>query len=138
MQNCIFCKIVKGELPAFVVFEDDCVLAFLDINPLAQGHTLVIPKKHYENIFDIDEETLQRIIVAAQKIAQKMKKVLSAEGVNVINASGKTAEQSVPHFHLHLIPRKRGDKIDMNAWWQTKTKKITEERLKELTLKLKI
>ena len=138
MQNCIFCKIVKGELPAFVVFEDDCILAFLDINPLAQGHTLVIPKKHYENIFDIDEETLQRIIVAAQKIAQKMKKVLSAEGVNVINASGKTAEQSVPHFHLHLIPRKRGDKIDMNAWWQTKTKKITEERLKELTLKLKI
>ena len=138
MQNCIFCKIVKGELPAFVVFEDDCVLAFLDINPLAQGHTLVIPKKHYENIFDIDEETLQRIIVVAQKIAQKMKEVLSVEGVNVINASGKTAEQSVPHFHLHLIPRKKGDKIDMNAWWQTKTKKITEERLKELALKLKI
>lgn len=137
MENCIFCKIVRGELPAFVVYEDDFVLAFLDINPLMEGHTLIVPKKHYENIFDIDEKILGKIIFVAKNLSQRLKEVLEIEGINLVNASGVVAEQSVPHFHLHLIPRREGDKIDINSWWQMKVKKMDKERLKELAEKLK-
>src|SRR5487761_638675 len=98
MNDCIFCKIVRGEIDAAKVYEDDDTLSFLDVNPLTKGHCLVIPKKHFENIFDIDKEILQKIISSAKNISEKLKKSLDAPGVNLVNASGKDAEQSVFHF----------------------------------------
>jgi len=132
IKECIFCKIVKKEIPAFIVHEDEQILSFLTIDPLNEGHALVIPKKHYENIFDVDEEILKKIISVAKTISQKMKKGLKAEGVNLLHASGTSAEQSVPHFHLHVVPRKTGDEVNMNSWWQTKTKKVSQEQLRKL------
>lgn len=138
MQDCIFCKIVKKELPAFIFYEDEFVIGFLDINPLVEGHTLVVPKTHYESIFDIDEEALQKIISVSQKISKRIKEALRVEGVNLINASGVVAGQSVPHFHLHIIPRRAGDEINLASWWRSKVKEVDKEKLKELAEKLKI
>lgn len=132
MNDCIFCKIVRGEIDAAKVYEDDDTLSFLDVNPLTKGHCLVIPKKHFENIFDIDKEILQKIISSAKNISEKLKKSLDAPGVNLVNASGKDAEQSVFHFHLHVVPRYENDELHMNDWWQTKAKNKNLEELKKL------
>lgn len=133
MDDCVFCKIIKGEIPSFKVFENDWVFSFLDINPLAKGHALVIPKKHYENVFDIPEEELKEIISIAKKLAGRIKEKLNADGVNLMNASGQAAEQSVNHFHLHIIPRYKNDGLELNKWWQSKVSKIDNEQcLKEL------
>ena len=105
MENCIFCKIANGEIPSNKVFENDKVFAFLDISPATKGHTLVIPKKHYENIFDIPEELLKEIIKVSQKIAKLLKEKLGAEGINLLNSNNKTAQQDVFHYHMHVIPR---------------------------------
>ena len=137
MKDCIFCKINNKEIPANFIYEDELVIAFLDINPLSEGHTLIAPRKHYSDIFDIDGKTLERIILVAKKISQRMKEVLGASGVNLVNASGVSAEQSVFHFHLHVIPRKDDDNIGFNLWWQTKVKKLSNGRFKELESRLK-
>lgn len=114
MSDCIFCKIVAGEIPSSKVYEDDTVFAFLDNNPVARGHTLVIPKKHATDVFDVDEEALQAVTSAAKKLAHAARKGLGADGVNIMHASGKAAQQSVFHLHFHVVPRSRGDGID--AW----------------------
>jgi histidine triad (HIT) family protein len=137
MENCVFCKIAKKQLPASIIYEDELVLAFLDLNPLTEGHSLIIPKKHYENIFKIDKETLQRIISVAKKLSQKMEVVLGAEGVNLFQASGRAAEQSVFHFHLHLVPRREGDSLAINSWWQEKAKKADIKKLQELAKRIR-
>jgi len=136
MENCLFCKIANGEIPSAKVFENDKVFAFLDINPIAKGHCLVIPKDHFENIFDIEEDIFKNITSTAKKIAKQMKINLQADGVNLVNASGKEAEQSVFHFHLHVVPRYQSDGLEMNKWWQSKIKKFTEEELKEIASKI--
>jgi len=112
MENCIFCKIASGEIPCHKVFENDKVLAFLDINPTVPGHTLVIPKKHFANIFEIDNEYLKELILVAKDMAIRMKADFGAEGVNLFQSNGETAEQTVFHFHLHLLPRKEGDALN--------------------------
>jgi len=117
---CIFCKIAGKSLSAKVVYEDDKTMAFLDANPLSKGHTLVIPKEHYENIFDIPMDILQHLIAVAQAVAKELKKRLKADGINVLQSNGKAAHQEVMHFHLHLIPRYEGDGI--NAWPQSEYK----------------
>jgi len=114
MDECIFCKIVKGEIPAYKVYEDEGVFGFLDVNPISKGHCLVIPKKHYSSVFDIPSEELEKVISAVKIISEKINEKLDATGVNLINASGKDAQQSVFHFHMHIIPRCKGDGID--AW----------------------
>lgn len=129
MENCIFCKIAKGEVPSVKIYEDEKVFAFLELNPLAEGHTLLIPKKHAQDIFDIDQEDLKRLAAAAQKIALKIKEAFGAEGVNLVQRSGKAAEQGVFHFHLHIIPRKNGDGIEMDKWWLEKTESASPEKL---------
>lgn len=105
MENCIFCEIVKKEIPNHTVYEDDDVLAFLDIYPKTKGHTLVIPKIHAENIFDIEAATLKKIISVAQTIAKAQTSALGATGVNLLNSNGAVAQQEVPHYHMHVIPR---------------------------------
>ena len=112
-MDCIFCKIIEGKIPCHKIYEDKEFLGFLDINPKCEGHMLIIPKEHYENIFDIPEEILKNLIATAQKIAKKLKNSSKAEGVNLLHASGKSAQQSVFHFHFHLLPRRTGDGLDL-------------------------
>lgn len=131
-SNCIFCKIANGEVEGNKIYEDDLVYATLDINPASKGHTLIIPKKHFENIYDIPEEELNRIILVAKKITLHYQKKLDIEDVNLLHASGKNAQQSVFHFHLHLVPRKEGD--GLNLWFEGKNK--SETNIKELLEKI--
>lgn len=111
MEECIFCKIIRGEIPALKVHEDEKTIAILDINPANYGHVLVIPKKHSANIYDIPVEDLKAVIAVAKEMAMKQKENLAAEGVNIIQNNGKIAGQIVEHFHLHVIPRFQGDKV---------------------------
>jgi diadenosine tetraphosphate (Ap4A) HIT family hydrolase len=135
-MDCIFCKIINNEIPARKIYEDDFVLAFLDINPAAAGHALVIPKKHFDDIFEIDSEYLMKIISASQKISQKMKDSLGVTGVNLYHASGRSAEQSVFHFHLHIIPRVESDGIDFTGVMTDSLKKIDSEELEAIRKKI--
>jgi len=137
MEDCLFCKISKGEIPSAKIFENDRIFAFLDINPLTKGHCLIVPKTHFENIFDIDKELLKEIISVAKELAENAKRNLDATGVQLVNASGKDAEQSVFHFHLHVIPRYENDGLKMNDWWQSKVQNPTQEELQKLTEKIK-
>lgn len=102
---CIFCKIVKKEIPASIVYEDEQVLAFLDISQVTKGHTLVIPKQHYANFLECDPEVLCHLMQVAQKLAQQIVANTNALGMNILSNVHEVAGQSVPHFHLHLIPR---------------------------------
>lgn len=113
MSDCIFCKIIKGEVPSYKIYESDLVYAFLDIACDAVGHTLVIPKKHCANVMDCDKQYLDAVIEAVQKISNHYVNNCGFDGVNVLNASGKAAEQSVFHLHFHIIPRKMGDGLHM-------------------------
>jgi histidine triad (HIT) family protein len=103
-MDCIFCKIINNEIKSQKVYEDNDVIAILDINPINKGHILVIPKKHYETIFDIDDEVLKKTITVVKKIALALKK-MGAEGVNIVQNNGKAAEQHVFHIHFHVVPR---------------------------------
>jgi len=117
MEDCIFCKIVKGEIPCFKVYEDDRVLAFEDINPIALGHTLIIPKAHAENLFEIPDEDLAAIHLASKKIARAMKKALEPTGVACLQLNGKGANPVVMHYHFHLVPRYRGaPELPITKW----------------------
>lgn len=104
-NNCVFCAIVAGEIPSFKVYEDDLVLAYLDINPFAKGHTLVIPKAHTEGLLDTPEETLAAVIARVKKIAARVKSVLKADGFNILQNNGEAAGQTVKHVHFHIVPR---------------------------------
>lgn len=109
MPECIFCKIVKGEIPCAKILEDDRVLSFVDINPINPGHALVIPKKHYHTLFDMDPEDLRACIVAAQKVGRAVYRSVAAEGVNLVQNNYRAAGQLIDHAHFHLIPRFEGD-----------------------------
>lgn len=109
--DCLFCKIVAGEIPATVVAEDERTIAFMDINPATRGHALVIPRAHARDLLDIGAEDLQACAVAAQRIAARMPEALGADGVNVLNSCRPAAWQTVFHFHIHVIPRYDGDPL---------------------------
>lgn len=104
-DDCIFCKIVGGELPATIVAEDERTIAFMDIQPASRGHVLVIPRVHARDVHDIDAADLAAVALMAQGVAAKLRERLGAEGVNLLNSSGATAWQTVFHFHMHVIPR---------------------------------
>jgi histidine triad (HIT) family protein len=109
--DCIFCKIVAGELPATVIDEDQSTITFMDINPATKGHALVIPRKHARNLLEVDEADLAATFAAAQRLASKMPDRLGAAGVNLLNACGSAAWQTVFHFHVHVIPRYEHDPL---------------------------
>ncbi len=109
MKECIFCKIISGEIPSYKVYEDRETLAFLDINPVHEGHTLVIPKDHFENIYSIPPETLARLSLTTQKMAIAVKNAVEADGINIIMNNEKDAGQIVFHAHFHVIPRRHND-----------------------------
>lgn len=117
MSDCIFCKIVKGEIPCFKVYEDDKVLAFEDINPISEGHTLIIPKRHAENLWEIREEDLSAVQLAARKVALAIGEALRPAGLAALQLNGKGADQVVMHYHLHLIPRLAGNPpLPVTSW----------------------
>lgn len=109
MNNCLFCRIIKGEIPSYKIYEDEHTYAFLDISNDANGHILVIPKNHSENILDCPEEDLNHVIYTIKLISKHLVEKCGFDGVNVLNASGKAAEQSVFHLHFHILPRKEND-----------------------------
>jgi histidine triad (HIT) family protein len=133
MTDCVFCKIARGEQQEYVVYEDSDVIAFFSNRPIAKGHTLVVPKKHFVNIFDVDAVSLERVTAVAQKLAQTMQKALGVKGVDLVNASGAAAGQGVFHFHLHLIPRKEGDGVKI-SW---KVTRIPRKELEVLVRKMR-
>lgn len=114
MENCIFCKIVNGKLPSKKIYEDEYTYVFLDIAKDVDGHMVAIPKRHVKNILDCDEETLSHLMHTVKLIANHCVEKCGYDGVNLLNASDESAGQSVPHFHIHIIPRKKNDGID--AW----------------------
>ena len=110
-DDCIFCKIVAGDLPAQVVYQDDHTVSFMDINPWTRGHALVIPRNHSRNLLDIDEDDLAHVMAAAKRLAVHMRDRLGCDGVNVLNSSEPAAWQTVFHFHVHVIPRYDDDPL---------------------------
>ena len=103
MENCIFCKIANHEIPGKILYEDDQCMAFMDLSQTTNGHTLVIPKKHYDHFLDADEEILSHMIIVAQKVALLLQKALNAQGFNIVSNMNEVAGQSVKHFHIHII-----------------------------------
>lgn len=128
-MDCIFCKIVKGEIPCSKIYEDDKILAFLDINPVHKGHTLVIPKEHHEGIIDMPDDTLGELAKVAKKLAKAVKKATGVDGFNIVQNNGADAGQDVFHFHLHIIPRLKGDGLGM--WPHQKFPDKEMEEIKE-------
>ena len=108
---CVFCQIIKGEIPAHKVYEDDKVLAFLDIKPVNPGHVLVISKNHYQNMESISEEDLSALILVVKKIGAKLKERLGVSGYNVIENNDAISGQVIPHIHFHIVPRIEGDNL---------------------------
>ena len=104
-SDCVFCGIAEGEIPSCKVYEDEQVLAYLDINPFAKGHTLVIPKTHSEGLLDSEEETLAAIITRVKKVAAHLKSALPCDGFNILQNNGEAAGQTVKHVHFHIVPR---------------------------------
>lgn len=104
-DDCIFCKIIAGEIPSNTIYEDDDVKVIMDIAPATKGHALVLPKDHYDNIYDIDSEVLGKAVKVAQKVMKHATKVLGCDGYNLLQNNGEIAGQTVFHFHMHLIPR---------------------------------
>ncbi|MBS3067756.1 HIT family protein [Candidatus Micrarchaeota archaeon] len=132
MTDCIFCKIIKSEIPSSKVYEDEHTLAFLDINPVTKGHTLVIPKQHCTDIFDMKEEDAKAVMATAKKVASAVFHGLNASGVNLLNSNKKAAGQEVFHYHMHIIPRYENDGVRMfpHEKYKETDFKMTAERIK--------
>jgi histidine triad (HIT) family protein len=135
MSDCIFCRIVNGEIPCRKIYEDSNCIAFLDISPQSKGHTLVVPKKHFENIFDIDEETLCHISSVVRKLSLHIKDVLNPEGIKLVQNNGRKAGQTVFHFHFHIRPVYSDTKLVED---NIEVIDISDEEMDELEKKLKI
>ena len=129
MSDCIFCKIINGKAPSYKIYEDENVYAFLDIAGDSFGHTLVVPKNHYKDIFEVPEEELSNIMVAIKKISKHFLSI-GYTGVNILNASGVDAQQTVFHLHFHLFPRTNGD--GLNLWPELTKKNLDFEAIAKL------
>ena len=112
--DCLFCKIIAGEIPCFNLIEDDETLAFMDINPANEGHALVIPKEHAKDVYAVSDAAITATVKTAKKIAAAVDKTLSPDGLNLLQCNGPAAAQSVFHFHMHVLPRREGDELKLN------------------------
>jgi len=130
-KDCIFCKIIKDKIPCYKVYEDKDFLAFLDINPITKGHTLVIPKKHSVNLMDTSEKVLKKMLPVIKKIMLSHKQKLNCDGFNILNANEEAGQQSVFHLHIHIVPRFKEDGYD--TWPRTE---YIKEDLNELAKQL--
>ena len=111
--DCVFCKIVAGELPATIVDEDERTVSFMDLNPATPGHALVVPRVHSTDVFDIEPVDLEAVVLAAQRLAKRALERLDADGANLLNSSRPAAWQTVFHFHVHVVPRYAGDPLKL-------------------------
>ncbi|MGD6777102.1 MULTISPECIES: HIT family protein [Bacillaceae] len=135
MSDCIFCKIIDGDIPAAKVYEDEHVLAFLDISQVTKGHTLVIPKVHKENIYELTPEIAENLFKVVPKIANSIKEQFEPIGLNLLNNNGEAAGQSVFHYHLHILPRYgKGD--GFGAVWKSNQSDYTTQDLQEIATKI--
>lgn len=116
-ENCIFCKILAGEIPSTAVYEDDDFKAILDVNPAARCHVIILPKNHAANIYELPDEDASKIMVVAKKIATAIEKAYHCDGVNILQNNGEAAGQTVFHLHVHVIPRFKGDTVNI-GWKQ--------------------
>nr|WP_303182591.1 HIT family protein [Lachnoclostridium phocaeense] len=112
-DNCIFCKIANGEIPSATIYEDEDFRAILDLGPASKGHALLLPKEHYEDLFALPDETAEKVLPVAKKIVSRMKDVLGCDGYNLVQNNGECAGQTVFHFHMHMIPRYKDDKVGL-------------------------
>lgn len=110
-DNCIFCKIAAGEIPSYTIYEDNDFKAFMDISPASKGHTILIPKEHADNLFELNETVASKLLPVAARIAKALKAELHCEGLNLLQNNGEIAGQTVFHFHMHIIPRYKVDKV---------------------------
>ncbi|SHM44775.1 histidine triad (HIT) family protein [Anaerosporobacter mobilis DSM 15930] len=132
-DNCIFCKIAAGEIPSYTIYEDDDFKAFMDISPASKGHTILIPKVHADNLFELDETVASKLLPVAARIAKALKAELHCEGLNLLQNNGEIAGQTVFHFHMHIIPRYEVDKVVVK-WVEDK---YEGEPLDQLSEKIK-
>lgn len=113
-SNCIFCKIIAGEIPSATVYEDGDFKVIMDISPAAKGHLIILSKKHSANLFELDDDTASKALLVARKVAKAVKEELNCDGINLLQNNGEAAGQTVFHFHMHIIPRYNGDTVRMS------------------------
>ena len=130
---CVFCEIVRGNIPSYKVYEDDVCIAILDISQATIGHTLIIPKKHFKNIFELDEKTAAHLFKVVTILSKKISKALNVDNMNILNNNGALAGQSVDHFHIHIIPRYEKDNLEIRF----SSNKLSPEEFNNLLNKIK-
>lgn len=133
MRIVFFVKIANGEIPAATLYEDEDFRVILDLGPASKGHALILPKEHYANLYELDDEVASKVLVLAKKMITKLTDVLGCDGYNLVQNNGEVAGQTVHHFHMHLIPRYEGDQVGLT--WTPGT--LTEEDKEEILSKLK-
>ena len=131
-ENCIFCKLANGEIPSATVYEDEAFRVILDLNPATRGHALILPKEHFENVFEMPEEWVTGAFALARKMAKKMKDALKCDGFNLVQNNGAAAGQTVFHFHIHLIPRYEEDGAGLTRRQGTLTEEARDQILEIL------
>ena len=132
-ESCIFCKIVRKQAPASIIYEDETVMVFLDIRPLNLGHTLIIPKAHYVDIFDVPESQLSQVHKVAKQVSVAVKKATNADGISIIQQNGKAAGQDIFHLHVHVVPRFEGQKLPRFS----DLREVERAKLEEMAKKIK-
>ena len=138
MDNCIFCKIANGEIPAATLYEDEDFRVILDLGPASKGHALILPKAHAANIYELSDEMAAKAMILAKKMATAMTEALKCDGFNIVQNNGECAGQTVFHFHMHLIPRYEGDNAGIAAWKQgTLEDAVKEQIIESVTAELK-
>lgn len=131
-NDCIFCKLANGDIPTATLYEDEDFRVILDANPASKGHALILPKEHYADLYELDDEVAAKVMVLAKKMVTKLRDVLGCDGCNIVQNNGECAGQTVFHYHLHLIPRYEGD--DVGIGW--KLNELTEKDKEEILSKL--
>ena len=134
--NCIFCKLANGDIPTNTIYEDEDFIVFMDNAPATKGHALVVPKDHFANIYEIDEEILGKAVKVGQKVAKHVTPILGCEGFNLLQNNGEVAGQTIFHFHMHLIPRYKD--MENSGLLETTPNEVPAEELKDLCEQLKL
>ena len=133
MENCIFCKIANGKIPAATLYEDENFRVILDLGPASKGHALILPKSHAANIYELSDEMAAKAMILAKKMATAMTAALKCDGFNIVQNNGECAGQTVFHFHMHLIPRYKGDQVGIT--WHPR--ELSDADKEEILLKVK-
>ena len=127
-DDCIFCKLANGVIPTASLYEDDTFRVILDANPASKGHALIIPKEHYANLYELSDELASKVLVLARKMTVRLKEILGCDGYNIVQNNEEVAGQTVFHFHMHMIPRYRGDKVGI-GWHMGELKEKDKEEI---------